>query len=160
MGFLRAFLYLVAPCLLLSIVVNLAFQLGVGLLGVALMTLAGSGIVAALIAWFSEKMGSIASIIYTGYRQRSAKEQHSGNLTRARHLKSEKMYAEALTLVDEYLECVPQEAEGLFLKAQILIASAGDLNLARRCLATIVSEVSPDDPFHRWAKDLMVKMRG
>jgi hypothetical protein len=64
-----------------------------------------------------------------------------------------------LTLVDEYLECVPREAEGLFLKAQILIASAGDLNLARRCLATIISEVSPDDPFHRWAKDLMVKMR-
>jgi hypothetical protein len=88
MGLIRAFLYLFMPFLLLGIAVNLAFPLGIGFLGIALMALAGNAIAAALIAWFSDKMGSMASVIYTGYRQRSAKDQHGGNLTRARHLKS------------------------------------------------------------------------
>jgi hypothetical protein len=157
-AFIRSCLFLFLPSLLLSFVLSLVLELDIGLRGIMLLAIVFCAITAALIAWFSDKMGSMASVIYTGYRQRSAKEQHSGNLTRARHLKSEKMYAEALALVDEYLECVPREAEGLFLKAQILIASAGDLNLARRCLASIVSEAPPEDPFHRWAKELMLKM--
>jgi hypothetical protein len=62
-----------------------------------------------------------------------------------------------LAVIDEYLHNVSDDPEGLFLKAQILIASDGDNVLARQCLLSILKQTPQNDTYHRWAKELMVR---
>ncbi|KJS32321.1 MAG: hypothetical protein VR64_07320 [Desulfatitalea sp. BRH_c12] len=158
MTFLRAFSYLVAPAFLLSAALTMVIEYGLpAILSIALVCCA---VVAALVDWFSEKVGAVAGILYSGSRQHNTADQFSGNITRARYLKTKGMYTEALVLVDEYLENVPEEPEGLFLKAQVLRASGGDPDLVRRCLFSILGQTQPDEKIHRWAKGLMGEVQG
>jgi len=98
-------------------------------------------------------------MVYTGSGGVSAREQHASNVIRARYLKTQSRFDEALTVIDEYLIHVPGDGEGLFLKAQILVASAGDLALAKRCLSSVVENAPADDTYHRWAKELLKFLR-
>jgi len=157
MTFLRAFSYLLAPGFFLSVAVTGIVDLRIGLLPIFLIVLVLCAVVAALVVWFSEKAGSVASIIYTGSRQPSHKDRFSSNISRARYLKTKEAFSEALAVIDEYLHNVSDDPEGLFLKAQILIASDGDNVLARRCLLSILKQTPQDDTYHRWAKELMVR---
>jgi hypothetical protein len=151
--FLRAYAYLVPPMLLLGLTLALAFDLGLGLWTVVLLTLVICALAAAAICRFSHNVGTFASRVYTGSGHFTAKEQHAGNITRARYFKTQGCHEEALAVIDEYLDHVPGEPEGLFLKAQILMASEGDLSLARRCLDAVIKYAPADDPFHQWAKE-------
>ena len=159
MTFLRAFSYLFAPAILLAVAMALAFDFGIGLWAVILIALTISAVAALAVTWFSHKMGTIASMVYTVSGHFTAKERHSANITRARYLKTQGHYEEALAVIDEYLDLVPGDPEGLFLKAQILISSAGDLALASQCLESVIKNAPVDDPFHRWAKDLQASLR-
>ena len=149
MTFLRAYSYLVAPALLLGLAMGLAFDLGIGLWTVVLLSLVIGAVAAGAISWFSHHMGKFASMVYTGSGHFTTSEQHAANITRARYLKTQGRFGEALAVIDEYLDHVPGEPEGLLLKAQILMVSEGDLSLALRCLESVIKAAPADDRFHR-----------
>lgn len=157
MSFLRSYLYLLLPSFLLTFYLSLRLGFNLGLLAVILISLVLCAVPATLIDWFSEKMGAAASILYRGPQECSSIAQYRGNITRARVLRTKGSYAEALVLIDEYLEKAPGASEALFLKAQTLLDSSGNLNQAKLCLDTIIKENSPDDPYCRWAKELRLK---
>lgn len=159
MTFYRAYAYLAAPLLILALALSMAFDLGIGPLASAAIALTIAAVAAALISWFSNKVGAFASMVYTGSGHISAKERHASNITRARYLKTQGNFEDALAVIDEYLDLVPGDPEGLFLKAQILMTSAGDLALARRCLDSVIKNAPADVPFHRWAKELRASQR-
>lgn len=155
MTFYRAYAYLAAPFLILFLALSLAFDLGIGPLANAVAALILAAIAAGLVSWFSNNVGTFAAMVYKGSASVSAREQHAANVTRARYLKTQGRFDEAMAVIDEYLVHVPGDAEGLFLKAQILVASKGDLSLARRCLDSAIENSPADDPYHRWAKELL-----
>jgi tetratricopeptide (TPR) repeat protein len=157
LSFVRAYFYLLMPVFILGIFLSLAVDLPFGIIGIILATIIFCTVPAALIAWISEKTGSVASILYTGYRQSNKRDQYSGHLTRARVLRTEKNYEQALASIDEFLQNIPEDIEALFLKAQTLTDCKKDSEVAKHCLFSILKKTPPDNSYHRWSKELMKK---
>ncbi|MDA8140727.1 MAG: tetratricopeptide repeat protein [Desulfobacteraceae bacterium] len=157
--FLRIYLYLFVPVFLLTFVVSVLCNVDLGFMGIVLVALVLNTIPTSLVLWFSDKVGQRVSSLYRGTQQQSPEDQYSGNLSRARFLRGKGRYDEALGVIDEYLGKVPGAKEALFLKAQTLIDSSGDLNQARACLDAIQKTVPPEDSYYRWAKELRSSIR-
>jgi hypothetical protein len=102
MEFLRAFSYLFAPALILS--GGLSWISDADFVLISSIALVTCAVMAALVTWFSEKVGSAARIVYMGSGQHSKKDRFSSDIARARYLKSKEMYTQALVVVGLFLE--------------------------------------------------------
>ncbi|CAK8713356.1 hypothetical protein GCAAIG_02675 [Candidatus Electronema halotolerans] len=91
-----------------------------------------------------------------GGRSATLTEQLAGELNKCRYLKSEKRFAEALQTADFILEQMPEHAEALLLKAQILHEGFADLRGAKQCLRQIMRlELPPESTTRQWAKGML-----
>ncbi len=65
------------------------------------------------------------------------REQMAGEMNRARYLKTQGHFAEALATADFILAQMPDHADALLLKAQILFEQFSDIPAAKDCLRQI-----------------------
>ena len=77
------------------------------------------------------------------------KEQYSADIARARFCKSRKEYSEALNIINEILENIPDFPEALFLKAQILWEGFKNSKETSAALDRVLELVKDDEPFRK-----------
>ena len=98
----------------------------------------------------------LSSIYSGGHKGATLADQLAGELNKGRYLKSEKRFAQALETADFILEQMPEHAEALLLKAQILHEGFADLRGAKQCLRKIMRlDLPPESTARQWAKGML-----
>ena len=97
------------------------------------------------------------TFIMEGYRPRNPRERFSGELIKARCMKAERNYTDALAGVNFVLSKMPDHPDALFLKAQILCEGFERYVDAKRCLEQVaaVDNPPPDETTSNWAAHLL-----
>ena len=98
--------------------------------------------------------------LFSGPRRAATlEEQLAGELHKCRYLKSEKRFDEALQTANFILEQMPEHADALLLKAQLLSQSFADYKSARECLRQIIGLNLPaDNTVRKWAKEMLTEV--
>jgi tetratricopeptide (TPR) repeat protein len=95
----------------------------------------GTGLFALLPGWSNKKIPLI--------------EQYTADISKARFSKSMGKYSEALEIINEVLEKIPDFPEAIFLKAQIEWEGFKSGDLARKNLDKALELVKDDEPFRK-----------
>jgi hypothetical protein len=112
--------------------------------------------VSGLTVVISDKCGNLSGRLFLGPRSNwSVREQLSGDLSQAKVQKMNGNYDEALSIIDNVLDQVPDFNEALFIKAQILIDGFKDANAAKECISKIFATESECSNLYRWAKNIL-----
>jgi hypothetical protein len=128
-----------------------------GILGAAVSSL----VVGILATIFTGKIGkSASSMLYArGKSTINLRERLEGDLQQARFHKMNHRYEKALWLVNGALEQVPNFADALFLKAQILWEGFGNSMEAKACIKEVMQRLPHKNaPLHRWAAHLLAEI--
>lgn len=98
-----------------------------------------------------EKLGTGLFALLTGWSNKKIPltEQYTADLSKARFSKSMGKYSEALVIINEVLEKIPDFPEALFLKAQIDWEGFKSGDLARRNLDKVLELVKDDEPLRK-----------
>ncbi len=144
-------------CLFSSLFIStvLAYRMGslVPILVGILISIVASVPLLFVINRISDTFGSLYSGRGTGA---TLQEQLAGELIKGKHLKSEKRFAEALQTVNRILEQMPEYAEALLLKAQILSEGFANNIAAKDCLKKLIRlESVPNETTRQWAKGML-----
>ena len=151
--YLRVFLWILYPSLFISVAIAYGMQSCVPIFIAVLFSLVAPIPLLFVINQVSGVLGSL----YSG-RGAGAKlaDQLAGELTKGRHLKSEKRFVEALQTANLILEQMPEHAEALLLKAQILSEGFANDAAAKECLRKIMRlELPPESTTRQWAKGML-----
>jgi hypothetical protein len=104
--------------------------------------------------------GMLSSLCSGGGRCSTLADQLAGELNKCRYLKSEKRFVQALQTADFILEQMPEHAEALLLKAQILHEGFADLKGAKQCLRQIMHlDLPPESTTRQWAKGMLEEIK-
>jgi tetratricopeptide (TPR) repeat protein len=93
----------------------------------------------------------LLNFLSDGRSLRSLREQLSGDIQKARELKRQGQYDQALKLISTYLESDPEYPEAYFLRAQILYEGFRDFNAAEADLIHVAKMKPTDKTIKRWA---------
>ena len=146
--FIKAYLISISYLGILGFVLN-------GVSGVAIAFAAAIPI-SGLTVIISDKCGNLSGRMFLGPKSnRSIQERLSGDLSRARVQKMNGNYEEALSIIDNILDQVPNFNEALFIKAQILFDGFKDSKGAKECLSKILETESECSNLYRWAKNIL-----
>ena len=110
---------------------------------------------------FTGTVGKSTSSMLYGQGKSTIKlqERLEGDLQQARFHKMNHRYKEALGFVDGALEQVPDFAEAIFLKAQILWEGFENSGAARLCIREVMQLIpDKDEALHRWAAHLLAEI--
>jgi len=67
-------------------------------------------------------------------------------------------YDEALSIIDNLLDQVPDFNEALFIKAQILLDGFKDTIGAKKCISMILDTEPKSSSLYRWASNIEFKL--
>jgi tetratricopeptide (TPR) repeat protein len=88
-----------------------------------------------------------------GYRHRTVDDLCKGDIDRARFYRRNGRYDEALAVIDQILDKVPDYPEALYLKADILWQGFAHRQSAMACLERIQASRKADSTMQEWAKN-------
>lgn len=154
--FLRMFLWLFYPSIFVG---GMAF-LVTGRLIILIGSILFSIIMAVFLSLFINRVAGVLGSLQTGVGNKvTLEEQLAGELDKCRYLKSEKRFEEALQTANFILEQMPEHADALLLKAQLLSQSFADYKSARECLRQIIRLNLPaDNTVRKWAKEMLTEV--
>ena len=140
-----------------SLLIGVAYLFGHGSFKLLLILVPVSLVAPLPIMLFLDKTSSLLTSIYSGGRSGATlADQLAGELNKCRYLKSEKRFAQALQTADFILEQMPEHAEALLLKAQLLHEGFADLRGAKECLRKIIHlDPPPESTTRQWAKGML-----
>lgn len=98
-----------------------------------------------------EKLGTGLFALLTGWSNKKIPltDQYTADLSKARFSKSMGKYSEALVIINEVLEKIPDFPEAIFLKAQIEWEGFKSSTLARKNLDKALELVKDDEPLRK-----------
>jgi tetratricopeptide (TPR) repeat protein len=144
-GFIRAYLISISYLGILGIVMF-------GMKGLA-MAFAVAIPISGLTMVISDKCGDISGGLFLGPRSNwNIRDRLSGDISRARVQKMNGNYKEALSIIDNVLDQVPDFNDAIFLKAQILLDGYCDINRAKNYFKKILEHEPEGSPLYRWAE--------
>lgn len=90
------------------------------------------------------------------------RERLAGEMDKARYLKTKEKFSEALETVNFVLEQMPDHANALLLKAQILFEQFSDVPAAKDCLRQIrqLEENEHNKTVRHWASEMLKELKG
>jgi hypothetical protein len=152
--YLRIFFWFLYPSLFIGLVA-LFFTGSLKILFAALVVTLVAPIP---LSFVINRSSGILGSLYSGRSSGATlEEQLAGELTKGRHLKTEKRFTEALQTVNLILEQMPEHAETLLLKAQILSEGFANDRAAKDCLKKILrlDESISKETTRQWAKGML-----
>ena len=147
--------------IILGVVIGYVKFGDIGILYGILAAAVSSLVVGILATIFTGKIGKSTSRMLYGQGKSTIKlqERLEGDLQQARFHKMNHRYEKALWLVNGTLERVPDFAEALFLKAQILWEGFENSMESKVCIKEVMQLMpNKNEPLHRWATHLLAEI--